>query len=126
MQCEVRAFENSGGEFLIVPQKGALDIQTEFGPLYVQPAEIVVIQRGQRFRIGLPDCPSRGYVLEVWDSNFDLPELGPLGANRLANKRDFLTPTAAFEITERWNVVCKLGGKLFQSTQQHSPFDVAA
>lgn len=122
-----RAFVNSDGDFLIVPQQGALDIQTEFGPLYVQPGEIVVIQRGQRFRIDLPDGPSRGYILEVWGSNFDLPELGPLGANGLANKRDFLTPMAAFEIIEeQWNVVYKLGGKFFQSVQQHSPFDVVA
>ncbi|KAA8902951.1 Homogentisate 1,2-dioxygenase [Sphaerosporella brunnea] len=122
-----RAFVNSDGDFLIVPQQGALDIQTEFGPLYVQPGEICVIQRGQRFRVRLPDGPSRGYILEIWGSNFELPELGPLGANGLANKRDFLYPKAAFEITEeRWEVVYKLGGKFFKSTQQHSPFDVVA
>jgi homogentisate 1,2-dioxygenase len=122
-----RAFVNSDGDLLIVPQQGALDIQTEFGPLYVQPGEICVIQRGQRCRISLPDGPSRGYILEIWGSNFELPELGPLGANGLANKRDFLYPKAAFEITEEhWDVVYKLGGKFFKSTQQHSPFDVVA
>lgn len=53
-----------------------LDIQTEFGMLYVQPGEICVIQRGQRFKVNLPDGPTRGYILEIWGSNFQLPELG--------------------------------------------------
>jgi len=122
-----KAFVNSDGDFLIVPQQGALDILTEFGPLFVQPGEICVIMRGQRFRVELPDGPSRGYILEVRGSNFELPELGPLGANGLANSRDFLTPKAKYVITkERWEIVYKLGGKFFQSTQGHSPFDVVA
>ncbi|KAJ6027598.1 uncharacterized protein N7446_003807 [Penicillium canescens] len=122
-----RAFVNSDGEFLIVPQQGALDIQTEFGPLFVQPGEIVVIQRGLRFRVELPDGPSRGYILEIWGTCFELPELGPLGSNGLANARDFLSPIAQYEITqEPWEIIYKLGGKFFRSTQNHSPFDVVA
>ncbi|CAI7569070.1 unnamed protein product [Penicillium pancosmium] len=122
-----KAFVNSDGEFLIVPQQGALDIQTEFGPLYVQPGEIVVIQRGLRFRVEVPDGPSRGYILEVWGTCFELPELGPLGANGLANARDFLSPTAHYEIAqEPWEIIYKLGGKFFKSTQNHNPFDVVA
>ncbi|KAE8342657.1 hypothetical protein BDV24DRAFT_41163 [Aspergillus arachidicola] len=122
-----KAFVNSDGEMLIVPQQGALDIQTEFGPLFVQPGEIVVIPRGIRFRVELHDGPSRGYILEIWGSCYELPELGPLGANGLANARDFLTPIAKYEIRqEAWEVVYKLGGKFFASTQNHSPFDVVA
>jgi homogentisate 1,2-dioxygenase len=122
-----RAFVNSDGDFLVVPQQGSLDIQTEFGPLFVQPGEIVIIQRGQRFRVDLPDGPSRGYILEIWGANFELPELGPLGANGLANSRDFLHPKAKYEVKkERWEIVYKLAGKFFRSTQGHSPFDVVA
>lgn len=121
------AFVNSDGDYLICPQQGVLDIQTEFGMLFVQPGEIVVIQRGQKFRVNLPDGPSRGYILEVWGANFELPELGPLGANGLANSRDFLHPVAKYEIEQQpWTVTYKLGGKLFRSSQQHSPFDVVA
>ncbi|EHK99030.1 putative Homogentisate 1,2-dioxygenase [Glarea lozoyensis 74030] len=91
------------------------------------PGEICVIQRGQRFRVELPDGPSRGYILEVWGSNFTLPELGPLGSNGLANSRDFLSPKAKYEVKkEPWEIVYKLAGKFFKSTQQHSPFDVVA
>ncbi|CAC9889528.1 unnamed protein product [Aureobasidium pullulans] len=121
------AFVNSDGDFLICPQQGALDIQTEFGMLYVQPGEIVVIQRGQKFTVKLPDGPSRGYILEIWGANFELPELGPLGANSLANARDFLHPVAHYEIKqESWGIIYKLAGKFFRSKQEHSPFDVVA
>lgn len=41
--------------------------------------------------------PSRGYIAEVFGVHFQLPNLGPIGANGLANARDFLTPTAAYE-----------------------------
>ena len=64
---------------------------------------------------------------EIWGSNFELPELGPLGANGLANARDFLHPVAKYEIEqEPWEIIYKLGGKFFKSTQNHSPFDVVA
>jgi homogentisate 1,2-dioxygenase len=124
---ENRAFVNSDGDFLIVPQQGALDIQTEFGPLYVQPGEICVIQRGQRFKVSV-EGPTRGYLLEIWGSNFELPELGPLGSNGMANARDFLHPKAKYNVTQNdpWEIVYKLGGQFFKSTQNHCPFDVIA
>lgn len=58
---------------MIVPQEGALDIQTEFGMLYVQPGEICVIQRGQRFKVKV-EGPTRGYILGMI-----LPEAGIFG-----------------------------------------------
>jgi len=39
----------------------------------------------------------RGYILEVYDNHFCLPDLGPIGANGLANPRDFETPVAWFD-----------------------------
>lgn len=39
----------------------------------------------------------RGYILEVYDGHFSLPDLGPIGANGLANPRDFETPVAWFD-----------------------------
>lgn len=75
---ENRAFYNSDGDFLIVPQQGALDITTEFGKIYVEPNEICVIQQGMRFTVNV-DGPTRGYILEVYDGHFRLPDLGPIG-----------------------------------------------
>ncbi|XP_052869035.1 homogentisate 1,2-dioxygenase [Anopheles cruzii] len=121
------AFYNSDGDFLIVPQQGALDITTEFGRLYVEPNEICVIPQGVRFTVAL-EGPSRGYILEVYDGHFRLPDLGPIGANGLANPRDFLAPTASFEdrTVDGYRIVSKYQGALFLAKQSHSPFDVVA
>jgi len=121
-----RMFVNSDGEMLIMAQQGILDIWTEFGKLWVEPGEFAVIPRGVRIQVKVHG-PTRGYILEVWGSRFELPELGPLGANGLANARDFLYPEAFYEIDDKeWKIVYKLSGKFFYSTQQHSPFDVVA
>lgn len=45
-----KAFYNSDGDFLIVPQKGVLYIKTEFGRLKVAPNEICVIQVRKCFK----------------------------------------------------------------------------
>ena len=44
----------------------------------MKPGEIVVIQRGIHFSVVL-EGPSRGYILEVYNGHFKLPELGPIG-----------------------------------------------
>ncbi|XP_033635425.1 homogentisate 1,2-dioxygenase-like [Asterias rubens] len=121
-----KCFYNSDGDFLIVPQKGTLLITTEFGRMAVAPNEICVIQQGMRFSVEISEA-SRGYVLEVFNGHFTLPDLGPIGANGLANPRDFLTPSAWYEDRScEYTVVSKYQGKLFYTQQEHSPFDVAA
>ena len=56
-----------------------------------------------------------------------LPELGPIGANGLANPRDFLAPVAAFEDDEApHEIVAKAGGHLWSARVGHSPLDVVA
>jgi homogentisate 1,2-dioxygenase len=69
-----------------------LDIQTEFGGLNVGCGDIAVIQRGMKFSVGLldSDSPARGFVCEIFKGHFLLPELGPLGANGLANPYDVI------------------------------------
>ncbi|KAI8874410.1 GG23710 [Ramicandelaber brevisporus] len=124
-------FSSSDGDMLIVPQLGALDIQTEFGHMAVAPTEICVIQRGIRFAVRTAAPLIRGYVLEVYSGHFELPELGPLGTTGLAQARDFLTPKAAFDTgadadTAEWTLVTKYGGRVWLGTQNHSPFDVVA
>ncbi|KAL8291349.1 hypothetical protein RQP46_002327 [Phenoliferia psychrophenolica] len=122
-----RAYINNDGDMLIVPQLGRLDIQTELGHLMVKPGEICVIQRGLRFKVKLPDGPSRGYIQEVYGAHYKLPELGPLGANGLANPRDFEHPVASFDVDQSgWEIVYKLMGTTWSCSQEHSPFDVVA
>lgn len=84
------AMGNSDGDFLIVPQQGVIHVRTECGCMRVEPCEIVVVPRGIKFSIDLEaEGPSRGYVLEVFKGHFEIPSLGPIGSNGLANPRDF-------------------------------------
>jgi len=122
-----RVFCDADGELLIVPELGAIVLVTELGRLAVAPGAIAVIPRGLRFRVELAETHARGYVCENYGAPFRLPELGPIGANGLANARDFLTPVAAFEeVDEPTEVVLKFGGGLWSTTLDHSPLDVVA
>ena len=122
-----RYFVNADGEMLIVPQLGRVVLRTELGTLAIAPGSIAVVPRGVRFAVDLPDGPSRGYVCENYGAMYVLPELGPIGANGLANPRDFAYPTAAFEDREEpVEVVQKFGGNLWSCEYDHSPLDVVA
>jgi homogentisate 1,2-dioxygenase len=122
-----RAFYDADGELLIVPQQGQLLIVTELGRVAVEPQEIVVIPRGVRFRVELPDGAARGYVCENYGAAFRLPDLGPIGANGLACERDFLTPAAWYEdLDSDYQLVAKFAGRLWSAHMNHSPFDVVA
>ena len=122
-----RFFYDADGELLLVPQLGRLRIATELGVLDVEPQQVAVVPRGIRFRVELPDGPSRGYVLENFGAPLRLPELGPIGANGLANPRDFETPVAAYEDVEgQFELVAKFQGHLWRADIGHSPLDVVA
>ncbi len=122
-----RWFCNADGEFLIVPQQGRLHVETELGVLDVEPQEIVVIPRGVRYRVTLPDGQARGYVCENFGALFKLPDLGPIGSNGLANPRDFEYPQAAFEdVDGAFELVTKFQGHLWRADIDHSPLDVVA
>ncbi|MFE7835143.1 homogentisate 1,2-dioxygenase [Streptomyces sp. NPDC057474] len=122
-----RYFVNADGEMLLVPEAGSLRLHTEMGVLEVVPGEIAVVPRGIRWRVVLPDGSARGYVMENYGAMLTLPELGPIGANGLANHRDFLAPVAAYEDTDgAVEVVQKYGGALWSAEYGHSPLDVVA
>jgi homogentisate 1,2-dioxygenase len=122
-----RFFYDADGELLIMPQQGALSIATELGTLETRPGEIAVVPRGVRFAVGLAEDSARGYVCENYGAMLRLPELGPIGANGLANPRDFLCPVAAFEDREgAFELVAKFGGHVWSAPIDHSPLDVVA
>ncbi|WP_183954877.1 homogentisate 1,2-dioxygenase [Sphingobium fontiphilum] len=127
MSMRRRAFFSADGEWLIVLQQGRLRIVTEMGVISAEPEQIVVVPRGLRFMVELPDGAARGYVCENYGAAFRLPELGPIGSNGLANPRDFETPVAAFVNDDApFNVIQKFCGSLWTTTLAHSPFNVVA
>jgi homogentisate 1,2-dioxygenase len=120
-------FYSTDGEILLVLQEGALEIRTELGVITANPAQIVVIPRGIKFSV----CPiagiARGYVCENYGTPFVLPELGPIGANGLANPRDFLAPIAAYEDkVGACSLYVKSGGAIWLTSLDRSPLDVVA
>lgn len=143
---------NSDGDFLLVPQQESLHIQTEFGLLHVLVGEICVIPRGVVFTVDIlttnkssvtAECNAtpigaRGYILEIFKGHFELPDLGPIGSNGLANSRDFQYPIAYYDDEDTsdgqgvgstapcFSVVNKFCNKLFVRYQDHSPFNVVA
>jgi homogentisate 1,2-dioxygenase len=121
-----RYFYDADGELLIVPQQGALTLDTELGRIQLEPLEIAVIPRGVRFRVETAG-DARGYICENFGAPFKLPDLGPIGSNGLANPRDFLTPRARYEdLEESCVLIAKFAGSLWQAQMDHSPLDVVA
>ena len=124
---------NADAEVLIIPQKGALELNTEFGTLHIEPSEIAVIPRGILFQVhplSQEDNYCRGYLCENYGAPFELPQLGPIGANCLAYPRDFLYPVAKAVPDEELDLPSELltrwGGRLYQSEIPYSPLDVMA
>ena len=120
-------FFNADGELLMVPQEGGLSVFTEMGVMEVGPGEICVIPRGMMVKVGLMDGPARGYICENYGAKFTLPDRGPIGANCLANPRDFKTPVAAYEDKETaCRLTVKWCGQFHVTEIGHSPLDVVA
>ena len=123
---EGRFFYDADGELLLVPELGEIVIRTELGIVEAKPGEIAVIPRGTKFKVDVQG-DARGYIAENFGLPFRLPDLGPIGANGLANPRDFLTPVAAYEDVEGdFELVAKFDGRLWSARIDHSPLDVVA
>ncbi|MEM8850940.1 MAG: homogentisate 1,2-dioxygenase [Pseudomonadota bacterium] len=120
-------FQNADGEMLVVPQEGRLRVRTELGVIDLAPQEIAVIPRGLVHKVEVLDGPCRGFVCENYGQRFALPDRGPIGANCLANRRDFKTPVAAYEDREvPSTMTIKWGGHFHACEIGHSPLDVVA
>lgn len=120
-------FYSADGELLVVPQEGKLRFCTELGVIDISPGEIAVLPRGLLYRVEVIEGPCRGFVCENYGQPFDLPERGPIGANCMANPRDFKTPVAAFEDRDAPSTVTlKWCGQFHLTAIGHSPLDVVA
>ncbi|GGL70509.1 homogentisate 1,2-dioxygenase [Wenxinia marina] len=120
-------FFSADSEMLVVPQQGRLRFHTELGILDVEPTEIAILPRGLVYRVELIEGPARGFVCENYGQKFELPGRGPIGANCLANPRDFKAPVAAFEQRDTPSTVTvKWCGQFHVTEIGQSPLDVVA
>ena len=122
-----RFFYNADGEMLVVAERNRVRFLTELGVIEIGPGDVCCLPRGLKFRVELPDGDARGYICENYGAQFRLPDLGPIGANGLANPRDFETPVAWYEDADgKFEQVAKFGGNLWSCEIDHSPLDVVA
>jgi homogentisate 1,2-dioxygenase len=122
-------FFNADGEMMIVPEMGSIRVFTELGKMDLEPSEICIIPRGTMFKVTRlgEEKVWRGYICENYGAKFTLPDRGPIGANCLANPRDFKTPVAAYEDKETpCRVQVKWCGSFHLTEIGHSPLDVVA
>ena len=120
-------FYSADSEILVVPQEGKIRFLTEMGVIDVEPQEIVIIPRGLLFKVEIVEGPARGFVCENYGAKFDLPNRGPIGANCLANARDFKTPVASYEDKSNPSeVIVKWCGQFHRTKIDHSPLDIVA
>ncbi|WP_278924052.1 MULTISPECIES: homogentisate 1,2-dioxygenase [Pseudophaeobacter] len=120
-------FFSADSEMLVIPQEGRLRFATELGIIDVEPQEIAIIPRGLVYRVEVLDGPARGFVCENYGQKFELPGRGPIGANCLANPRDFKAPVAAFEDRETpSSLTMKWCGQFHETQIAQSPLDVVA
>ncbi|WP_133128263.1 homogentisate 1,2-dioxygenase [Legionella nagasakiensis] len=127
LSMSTRFFSDNDGELLFVPYLGSIRLHTEFGKMEISPGLIAVIPRGIKFKVELLNPYAAGYLCENSASPLTLPQLGPIGANGLANPRHFLYPHAAFEdINEEVELICKFQHQWWIAKGQHSPLNVVA
>jgi homogentisate 1,2-dioxygenase len=120
-------FFSADSELMVVPEVGRLQFFTELGKMDVAPGDICVIPRGTTFKVNLLEGPARGYVCENYGAKFTLPDRGPIGANCLANPRDFKTPVAAYEeVDATCRLTVKWCGQFHVTETKWSPLDVVA
>ena len=120
-------FYSADSELLIVPQEGLLRIFTELGVIDLEPKEIAILPRGLLFRVEVSEGPARGFVCENYGQKFELPGRGPIGANCMANPRDFKAPVAAYEDREvPSTVTIKWCGQFHETKLAQRPLDVVA
>lgn len=120
-------FFSADSELLVVPQQGRLRFCTELGIIDLEPQEIAILPRGLVYRVEVLEGPCRGFVCENYGQKFELPARGPIGANALANPRDFKAPVAAYEDREvPSTLTIKWCGQFHQTKIGQSPLDVVA
>jgi homogentisate 1,2-dioxygenase len=120
-------FYSADSELLVVPQEGRLRFCTELGIIDLEPKEIAILPRGLVYRVEVLEGPARGFVCENYGQKFALPGRGPIGANCMANRRDFKTPVAAFEDREvPSELTIKWCGQFHRTEIGQSPLDIVA
>ena len=124
-QGQSSSLQNHDGEMALIPVNGKLTIVTELGEFELEPGYVGVIPRGMIYSVA-SQTPVYGYALENYGAPLTLPERGPVGANCLANERDFEYPHARLQDEQPTRIIVKSDNQFTQFDLDHTPYDVAA
>jgi len=119
-------FVNTDAEMLFVPQLGRVELQTELGPLAVEPGHIGVVPRGIKVRVSTAAKLASGWLHENYGQAFTLPDPGITGPNTSALARDFVYPSAQPEDDAPTAIIVKTGGRFLATSIDRTPLDVVA
>ena len=123
-----RCFYNADGEMLIVPQQGRARFVTELGVIEAAPGEIVVIPRGLRFRVELPDGALARLHLRELRRHAAAAGARPARRQRPCQCARFSQPRSPPTRTSEaeCQLVAKFQGNLWAAEMDHSPLNVVA
>jgi homogentisate 1,2-dioxygenase len=82
---------NADGDEVIFVHKGNGILETDFGPLYFEPGDYLVIPRGTTYRL-LPECNDSFFLIVEAASRIRQPDRGLLGQHALYDPACIKTP----------------------------------
>lgn len=118
-------FRNADGDEVYFIHKGNGILETDFGPLYFEPGDYIVIPRGTTYRL-LPETPDNAFLVIESFSRIRQPERGLLGQHALYDPAVIKTPTPQpiQEEGVEWEVRIKRLNELTSVFYPFNPMDV--
>ena len=118
-------FRNADGDEVLFVHRGQGILETDFGPLYFQQGDYLVIPRGTTYRM-LPETNDTFLLIVESFSQIRQPDRGLLGQHALYDPAMIQTPEPSPILEEgvNWEVIIKRQNELTSVVYPFNPMDV--
>jgi len=117
-------FRNADGDEMYFIHKGHGILETDFGPLYFEPGDYIVIPRGTTYRL-LPETTDNAFLVIESFSKIRQPDRGIMGQHALYDPAIIKTPTPQpIQEDTEWEVRIKRLNELTSVFYPFNPMDV--
>lgn len=119
-------FRNADGDEVYFIHKGSGVIETDFGPLYFEPGDYLVIPRGTTYRL-LPETSDNAFLIIESFSRIRQPERGLMGQHALYDPAVVKTPSPnplESEEGQEWEIRIKRLNEITSVFYPFNPMDV--
>ncbi len=117
-------FRNADGDEIYFIHKGHGILETDFGPLYFEPGDYIVIPRGTTYRL-LPETTDNAFLVIESFSKIRQPDRGIMGQHALYDPAIIKTPTPQpIQEDTEWEVRIKRLNELTSVFYPFNPMDV--